>query len=131
MIKRFLAILILLAFISPTFAEKDFECKVTKVLSGNTFRCSSNRKVELMGVYTPAFPPEVSIFVAKKNGGQAAKEFLESLIKGKKLHCKYIKRNIDVVLSNCSINGKDLGEEIRSNGYATSSKPLKRQWKKK
>src|SRR5690606_18677427 len=61
-----------------------------------------------------------------EKGGREAKNRLERLVFGQRLHCRAGKRSYDRVIGYCSLNGRALGQLLRVQGAAEGGRGWKR-----
>ncbi len=98
---RFLLAFLVLFNCNSSVLADSHVCKVETVIDGDTFVCAGGLKIDIWGIEAPQVAPIVSEEEAEKNGGNKAKEYLTSYIKGKELTCTIRGMRKDGVVAQC------------------------------
>jgi len=93
---------------------------IAKVIDGDSIIVSNKYEVRLINIDAPEYNQKC---LNKNNHeyfcGKMAKNFVYSLVEGKKLVCYYKKKDIyQRFLANCYLNNKNINNELLKNGMA-------------
>lgn len=121
-------IFIAINLLPSTAEDGGYNCHVTSVYNGDSFKCENRVFTKIWGIKTPDVPPRVSESVAVSNGGIAAKEYLKSYILGETLIC-YPKGlieggNISQCFKDLKVKTIDIADPLLIGGHAIELKEV-------
>ena len=99
-------------YITPEDPDDTFTGRVTWVSDGDTFKMTGHDwPIRVWGIDAPE---------RDNAGGQASRDYVTRLIKGKTVSCeKIVVDRYKRIVATCFLGGKDIAETILSNGHAT------------
>jgi endonuclease YncB( thermonuclease family) len=103
----------------PQLPDGQFNCVVSRVTDGDTFRCSDGTRVRLSSIDTPEMPGSCRPGRNCAPGDPfAAKAELQRLIAGKTVQCEPVGTSYNRIAAWCSVDGIDLSCAMYRGGYA-------------